>query len=80
MSSDIIWHYAIKKGSRGSDDEDLGDVQDVEDGYVLVQGCITNKEKFYIPQDQPESYDGPVLRFNLSKEEIVNKYTPEIHR
>ena len=46
VSSDIIWNYAIKKEPRGSNDEDLGDVQDVEDGYVLVQGCIINKEKF----------------------------------
>jgi hypothetical protein len=68
VSSDFIWNYTIKKEPRGSNDEELGDVQDVEDGYVLVQGCIINKEKFYIPHDKPESYDGSVLRFNLSRE------------
>lgn len=75
MSSDINWSDTIKKEARGSNDEDLGEVQDVTDGYVLVQRGMINKEKFYIPQDQAESYDGSVLRFNLSEEEIVNKYT-----
>ena len=74
MSSNIDWNDTIKKEARGSNDEDLGEVQDVADGYVLVQRGMINKEKFYIPQDQAESYDGSVLRFNLSEEEIVNKY------
>ena len=75
MSSDINWNDTIKKEARGSNDEDLGEVQDVTDGYVLVQRGMINKEKFCIPQDRAESYDGSVVRFNLSEEEIVNKYT-----
>ncbi len=75
MSPSINWNDTIKKEARGSNDEDLGEVQDVGDGYVLVQRGIINKEKFCIPQDQAESYDGSVLRFNLSEEEIVNEYT-----
>jgi uncharacterized protein (TIGR02271 family) len=74
MSSDIDWNDTIKKEARGSNDEDLGEVQDVADGYVLVQRGMINKERFYIPQDQAESYDGSVLRFNLSEQEIVNRY------
>lgn len=74
MSSDINWNDTIKKEARGSNDEDLGEVQDVTDGYVLVQRGMINKEKFYIPQDQVESYDGSILRFNLSEQEIVNRY------
>jgi uncharacterized protein (TIGR02271 family) len=74
MSSDIDWNDTIKKEARGSNDEDLGEVQDVSDGYVLVQRGMINKERFYIPQDQAESYDGSVLRFNLSEQEIVNRY------
>lgn len=74
MSSNIDWNDVIKKEARGSNDEDLGEVQDVTDGYVLVQKGLINKKRFYIPQDQAESYDGSVLRFNLSEEEVVNKY------
>ena len=74
MSSDIDWNDTIKKEARGSNDEDLGEVQDVSDGYVLVQRGMINKERFYIPKEQAESYDGSVLRFNLSEQEIVNRY------
>jgi uncharacterized protein (TIGR02271 family) len=48
----------------------LGEVQLVEDNYVLVQRGIINKEKFYIPKDQAESYDGDVLKFKFSKQEL----------
>jgi uncharacterized protein (TIGR02271 family) len=70
MSSNINWNDVIKKEARGNDDEDFGEVQDVQDNYVLVQKGIINKEKFYIPKDKAESYDGDVLRFRFSKEEL----------
>jgi uncharacterized protein (TIGR02271 family) len=77
-SSSIDWNDVIKKEARGSNDEDLGEVQNVTDGYVLVQRGMINKEKFYIPQDQAESYDGSVLRFRISEDEVINKYMSEM--
>ena len=69
-SGNIDWNDVFKKEARGNDDEDFGEVQDVQDNYVLVQKGIINKEKFYIPKDQAESYDGDVLKFRFSKEEL----------
>ena len=69
-SNNIDWNDVIKKEARGNDDEDFGEVQDIQDNYVLVQKGIINKEKFYIPKDKAESYDGDVLRFRFSKEEL----------
>ena len=70
MNSDIEWNNIIKKEARGNDDEDLGEVQEVRGNYVLVQKGMINKEKFYIPKDQAESYDGDVLRFRFSKQDL----------
>ncbi len=70
MNSNIEWNETIKKEARGINDEDLGEVQEVQGNYVLVQKGIINKEKFYIPKDQAESYDGDVLRFRFSKQEL----------
>ena len=67
----LEWYH--KKEARGSNDEDLGEVQEVTDGYVLVQRGMINKEKFYIPQDQVESYDGSILRFRITEDDL-NKY------
>jgi hypothetical protein len=69
-SNDIEWNDVIKKEARGINDEDLGEVQQVQGNYVLLQKGMINKEKFYIPKDQTESYDGDVLRFRFSKQEL----------
>jgi uncharacterized protein (TIGR02271 family) len=74
MFSRIDWNDVTKKEARGSGDEDLGEVQEVGPNYVLVQRGILNKEKFYIPKDVAESYDGNVLRFRISEEDVKSKY------
>ena len=72
---DINWDDVIKKEARGINNEVLGEVQEVGDTYVLVQKGFINKEKFYVPQNEVESYDGNTLRFKLSEEEIKSKYS-----
>jgi uncharacterized protein (TIGR02271 family) len=76
-TSNIDWNDVIKKEARGSGDEDLGEVQEVGPNYVLVKKGLINKEKFYIPKDQVESYDGDTLRFRVSEEEVKSKYMGE---
>ena len=73
-SNNIDWDDVIKKEARGSNDEDLGEVKEIDGDYVLVQKGLINKEKFYIPKNMAESYDGNVLRFNISKEEVRNRF------
>ena len=69
-TTNINWNDVIKKEARGNNDEDFGEVQDIQGNYVLVQKGIINKEKFYIPKDQAESYDGDVLKFRFSEQEL----------
>jgi hypothetical protein len=76
-SDDIDWHDVIKKEARGINDEDLGEVQEVQSNYVLVQRGIINKEQFYLPKDQAESYDGTVLNFRISKSDLESRYKDE---
>ena len=73
-SSSIDWSDVIKEEARGSNDEDLGEVQEVGQNYVLVQRGMINKDKFYIPKDMVQSYDGDVLRFSISEEEAKSRY------
>lgn len=75
--SNIDWNDVIKKEARGSGDEDLGEVQEVGPNFVLVQKGLINKEKFYIPKDRVESYDGDTLCFSISEEEAKSKYMGE---
>jgi uncharacterized protein (TIGR02271 family) len=73
-SSTIDWSDVIKKEARGINDEDLGEVQEVGENYVLVQRGLINKDKFYIPKNMGEGYDGEVLRFSISEEEAKSKF------
>ena len=70
----INWNDVIKKEARGINNEDLGEVKEVGDTYILVQKGLINKEKYYIPQNRIQGYDGSVLRFKISEEEMKNKY------
>jgi hypothetical protein len=73
MDSDIDWNDVNKKEARGNNDEDFGEVQDIQGNYVLIQRGPTNKEeKFYIPKDRAESYDGIILKFKFSEQELSN--------
>ena len=74
MNSDINWNDVIKKEARGINNEDFGKIQDIQGQYVLVQKGIFNKERFYIPKDLAESYDGYVLRFRFSERELSQYY------
>ena len=71
----IDWSDAIKKEARGIDGEDLGEVQNVEEGHVVVQKGLISKEKFYIPKDRAVSYDGSVVKFSISEDEMKSLYT-----
>ena len=73
-TSNIDWDDVIKKEARGSGDEDLGEVQEVGENYVLVQRGMINKDKFYIPRDLVESYDGDVLRFSITEEDAKSRF------
>ena len=42
-SSTIDWSEVIKKEARGNRDEDLGEVQETGQDYVLVQSGMINK-------------------------------------
>ena len=74
MNSNINWNDVIKKKARGINNEDFGEIQDIQGQYVLVQKGILNKERFYIPKDLAESYDGYVLRFRFSEQELNQYY------
>jgi uncharacterized protein (TIGR02271 family) len=69
-SKNIEWNDVIKKEARGINDEDFGEVQEIQGNYVLVQKGMINKEKFYIPKEQAESYDGDVIKFRISEQDL----------
>lgn len=73
-SGNIDWNDIIKKEAKGINNEDLGEVQEVTQDYVLVEKGVIKREKFYIPRDLAVGYNGTTLVFNISEEEAMNKF------
>jgi uncharacterized protein (TIGR02271 family) len=79
MSSEptLNWDEVIKKEARGKNGEDLGEVQEVGNTYVLVQKGLISKDKFYIPKYLAEGYDGNTLWFKVSEEEAKSSFVKD---
>jgi uncharacterized protein (TIGR02271 family) len=74
VSSSIDWNDVIKKEARGINDADFGEVQEVTSEFVITQKGLIDVQIFGLPKERVESYDGSVLRFNVSEEEAFSKY------
>jgi uncharacterized protein (TIGR02271 family) len=73
-SSHINWDDLIKKEARDIDNEEVGEVQEVTPDYLLVEKGLINKEKFYIPRNLVAGYNGATLIFNMSFQDLKNKF------
>ena len=73
-SGKIDWNDILKKEARGINNEDLGEVQEVTQDYVLVEKGVINRERFYIPRDLAVGYNGTILIFDISAEEANKKF------
>jgi uncharacterized protein (TIGR02271 family) len=71
------WSEVVKKEARGTNDEDLGEVQEVGQHYILVQKGLINKDRFYIPKALVEGYDGEVLWFRITEEQAKASFLKE---
>ena len=69
MSQNIRWDNVIKKEATGIDDCDLGKVQQVEPEVIVTEKGIINKERYYLPKNLVEGFDGHTLSFRIMKAE-----------
>ena len=69
MDETIDWDKVIKKEARGLDDYDLGEVQEVNEDIVITKKGVVDKDKFYLPRNKVNRFDGDKLWFEVSKDE-----------
>jgi hypothetical protein len=72
--SNINWNELTGKEARGINDDDLGEVQSVEQDYVVTQAGVADKITYHLPKNLVERYDGHNLIFRITKEEAKSKY------
>src|SRR5215203_1356444 len=73
-SKNIPWNEIIKKEARGTNDADLGKIQEVGSDSILTKKGIINTKLFDIPKDLVESYEDDIVYFKLTEEEAINSY------
>ena len=60
----------VKKEARGlGDDTDFGEVQEILGEYIITQKGTVDKERYYIPKNLIEKFDGDTLYFKITKDE-----------
>jgi hypothetical protein len=65
----IDWDKVIKKEARGLDDYDLGEVQELDDQFVITKKGVVDKDKFYLPRSKAIRFEGDKLWLDVSKDE-----------
>jgi uncharacterized protein (TIGR02271 family) len=68
------WNEVIKKEVKGLNDADFGEVQEVNENYVLTQRGTLNKEQFSLPKSIPHGYNGRILLFDITEEEAKKRF------
>ena len=66
----IDWDNVVKKEAIGLNGEDLGEVLEVGGTYIITQKGIINKKKYYLPKKSATSFDGSVLRLNMTDNDL----------
>jgi uncharacterized protein (TIGR02271 family) len=75
--SKMDWNDAIKKEARGTDDVDLGEVQEVGTTYVRTKKGLINKHDYYLPKYLVEGYDGDKVYFRITQDDADRLFTKE---
>ncbi len=70
----IDWDDVVKKEAKGSNNDKLGEVQEVLEYDVIIKVGIIDKETYCIPKSLVERFDGHNLWFRISKEKAKNQY------
>src|SRR5215213_5829230 len=70
QTNDYNSEEIVKKEARGlGDDTDFGEVQEILGGYIITQKGSMAKDRFYIPKNLVERFDGDILYFKITKDE-----------
>jgi uncharacterized protein (TIGR02271 family) len=68
------WNEVIKKEARGSDNADLGKVQEVNKDFIITERGTITKEMFHLPKSIPHGYNGHILVFHITEKEAKERF------
>ncbi len=69
MADITNWDEIVKKEARGLNDYDLGEVDEVQPDVIVTKKGVVDKDKFYLPKNLVDRFDGDKVWFTVSKED-----------
>ncbi len=71
----LKWDDIIKREARGYEKgDDLGEVQEIGQEFVVTERGRISKSKFYLPKALVAGFDGDVLWFNVTEDEAEDNF------
>ena len=70
----VDWDQVVKKEARGINDADFGEVQLTIGDTVVTEKGIADKNRFYLPKNLVDRFDGHTPWFNITEDEAYNTY------
>ena len=68
--NNIDWDNIVKKEAIGLNGEDLGEVLEVRKNHIVTQKGILNKKRYYLPKKAISSFDGTILKVNMTNNDL----------
>jgi hypothetical protein len=68
----VDWDQVVKKEARGINDADFGEVQLIIGDTVVTEKGIADKNRFYLPKNLVDRFDGHTIWFNITEDETNN--------
>jgi uncharacterized protein (TIGR02271 family) len=75
----IDWDNTIKKEAIGLNGEDLGEVLEIGKSHIITQKGIINKKRYYLPKKAVASFDGSVVKVNMTHNDLDQYKENEDH-
>jgi uncharacterized protein (TIGR02271 family) len=69
-NNNIDWDNIIKKEAIGLNGEDLGEVLEIGKSHIITQKGIINKKRYYLPKKAVAGFDGSVVKFNMTHNDL----------
>jgi uncharacterized protein (TIGR02271 family) len=66
----IDWDNVVKKEAIGLNGEDLGEVLEVGKTHIITQKGIINRKRYYLPKKSVASFNGSVLKLNMTNNDL----------
>ena len=66
----VDWDNIVKKEAIGLNGEDLGEVLEVGKNHIVTQKGILNKKRYYLPKKAISSFDGTILKVNMTNNDL----------